>query len=253
MLEASLRYQMQGDEWLKRVLIGGGLTFVGLLFGIFILPLALFFTVNGYMLEVMRRVLRGETTNPPEWGELDLVDITVDGLKHLVVVLPYGLAAVVIAGIPAGLLLVIGAIAEISALTFLGVAVGGLLYLVAVLALAFVTPVVTANFVRKDSIAAGFDLDVLRTITPNRTMLKAVLVAFLVNIISSAIANILGFTIVGLLAVPFVQFVFQSAVFYVWADGFADAYEAEYGEPPITPVADTDVDADPSGPTEEAI
>ena len=61
MLEASLRYQMQGDEWLKRVLIGGGLTFVGLLFGIFILPLALFFTVNGYMLEVMRRVLRGET------------------------------------------------------------------------------------------------------------------------------------------------------------------------------------------------
>jgi len=253
MIEASIRYQMQGDEWLKRVLIGGGLICAGLLFGIFILPLALFFTVNGYMLEVLRRVLRGETTNPPEWGELDLVETTIDGLRHLAVVLPYGFAALLIAGLPAGLLLLIGAIAESGALVFLGGAVGALLYLVVVLALAFVTPVATANFVRTDSIAAGFDLGVLRTITPNRTMLKAVLIAFAVNVIMSVIVNVLGFTVVGLVAVPFVQFVFQSAIFYIWADGFADAYEAAYGEPPITPTAASESDTGASGSTGEAV
>ncbi|PSQ00092.1 hypothetical protein BRC94_06090 [Halobacteriales archaeon QS_5_70_17] len=103
------------------------------------------------------------------------------------------------------------------------------------LVLAAVLPVATGNFVRTGRIGAGFDFGVLRTLVTNRTMLVAVLYAFVVNILLSVVANVLGFTIVGFLAVPFVAFVAQSAIFYIWADGFADAYEAEYGQRPTAP------------------
>jgi hypothetical protein len=235
MLEDSIKYQLQGDEWLKRVGIGGLVAILG----IFIVPL---FTFQGYVLEVMRRVLRGETDNPPAWDELDLVETTVDGLRHLVVVLPYTIGALLVAVIPAAIIAVIGAVAGIDALFLLAFLVGGLFYFVAVIAIAVVVPVATANFVRTDSVAAGFDFGVVRTIATNRTMLKAVLLAFAVNIIASAVGSVLGFTIVGLLAVPWVQFVFQSAIFYVWATGFADAYESEYGEPPISGGSDAPAD-----------
>ena len=227
MLEDSIKYQLRGDDWLKRVGIGG----VVALLSIFLVPA---FTLQGYMLEVMRRVLRGETDDPPEWGELDLVDTTVDGLRHFVVVVPYTLGAFLVAAIPAGAVAVIGALTGSNGLFLLAVLVGVLFYVVAIIAIAVLVPIATANFVRKDSVAAGFDLSVVRTLATNRTMLTAVLLGFAVNIIASAVGSLLGFTIVGLLAVPWVQFFFQSAVFYVWGNGFADAYEEAYGEPPLS-------------------
>jgi hypothetical protein len=227
MLEDSIKYQLRGDDWLKRVGIGG----VVALLSIFLVPA---FTLQGYMLEVMRRVLRGETDDPPEWGELDLVDTTVDGLRHFVVVVPYTLGAFLVAAIPAGAVAVIGALTGSNGLFLLAVLVGVLFYVVAIIAIAVLVPIATANFVRKDSVTAGFDLSVVRTLATNRTMLTAVLLGFAVNIIASAVGSLLGFTIVGLLAVPWVQFFFQSAVFYVWGNGFADAYEEAYGEPPLS-------------------
>ncbi|WP_424002912.1 DUF4013 domain-containing protein [Haloarcula salina] len=229
MIEDALRYQTQGDDWLKRVAIGGGVLFLG----IFILPL---FTFQGYMLEVMRRVMRGETETPPAWGDLDLVEITVDGVRHTVVMVGYALALLVVLAIP-GVVIFTGIVGESGALAVLGVLVGGLVYLAGVLAMAAVLPVATGNFVKEDSIGAGFDLDVLRAVVTNRTMLMAVLMAFAVNIIVSAVSSVLGFTIVGYLLVPFVAFVGQSGIMYIWADGFADAYEEEFGEPPLSPAA----------------
>ncbi|MBV0900550.1 DUF4013 domain-containing protein [Haloarcula salina] len=229
MIEDALRYQTQGDDWLKRVAIGGGVLFLGFL----LVPL---FTFQGYMLEVMRRVMRGETETPPAWGDLDLVETTVDGVRHTVVVLGYGLALLVVLAVP-GVVMFVGIAGESGALAVLGVLVGGLVYLAGVLAMAAVLPVATGNFVKEDSIAAGFDLDVLRAVVTNRTMLMAVLMAFAVNIIVSAVSSVLGFTIVGYLLVPFVAFVGQSGIMYIWAEGFADAYEEEYGEPPLAPEA----------------
>lgn len=232
MLEDSIKYQTQGADWLKRVGIGG----VVALLSIFIVPA---FTLQGYMLEVMRRVMGGDTDDPPAWDELDLVDTTVDGLRHIVVVLPYTVGTLLLAAIPAGIIAVIGAVTGSEGLLFLAFLVGGLFYFVGIIAVAVLLPIATANFVRKDSIAAGFDVGVIRTLATNRTMLTAVLLAFGVNIIASAIGSVLGFTIVGLIAVPWVQFFFQSAVFYVWGSGFADAYEEEYGEPPVVTGGDT--------------
>lgn len=229
MIEDALRYQTQGEDWLERMLIGGGVLFLG--FFLFI-PV---FTFNGYMLEVMRRVMDGETETPPEWRDLDLVDTTVWGLKHVVIILGFSMVVFLAAFIPFVLFVGIGAAADEGSLSLLGILVGGVIYFGGSLVLAPIFPVATGNFVRTGSIGAGFDFDVLRTVVPNRTMLMAVLYAFVANILVSAVSSALGFTIVGYLAVPFVAFAGQSAVFYIWGGGFADAYEEEYGERPTVP------------------
>ncbi|WP_018257525.1 DUF4013 domain-containing protein [Halomicrobium katesii] len=242
MLEDAIKYQLQGDKWLKRVGIGG----LVVILGFFVVPL---FTFQGYMLEVMRRALGGDTATPPEWDELDLIEATVDGLRYLLVVLPYTIGALLVAMIPAAIVAVLGVVSGNEGLFFLAVLIAVLCYFVGLIAVAVAVPVATANFVRKDSVSAAFDLDVVRTLVTNRTMLVAVLLAFAVNIIASVVGSVLGFTIVGLLAIPWVQFVFQSAIFYVWGSGFADAYEEEYGEPPLA--RGTDVSSgDPSAPAD---
>ncbi|AAV48007.1 unknown [Haloarcula marismortui ATCC 43049] len=231
MIEDALRYQTQGDDWVKRVALGG----VVLFFGFLIVPL---FTFQGYMLEVMRRVLRGETDTPPAWDELDLTDITVDGIRHTVVVMGYGLLLMLALAVP-GLLVIGGGLGGSEGLLLVGFLVAALLYLIGVLAMAVILPVATGNFVRADSIAAGFDRDVLWSVGTSRTMLMAVVMAFGVNILISVGATVLGFTIIGYLAVPFLAFVGQSAIMYVWGRGFADAYDEEYGEPPLAPTTGT--------------
>ncbi|WP_058992598.1 DUF4013 domain-containing protein [Haloarcula sp. CBA1127] len=231
MIEDALRYQTQGDDWAKRVALGG----VVLFFGFLLVPL---FTFQGYMLEVMRRVLRGETDTPPAWDELDLVDITVDGVRHTVVVMGYGLLLTLVLAIP-GLLVLGGGLGGSEGLLLVGLLVAALLYFIGVLAMAVVLPVATGNFVRTDSIAAGFDRDVLSSVGTNRTMLMAVVMAFAVNILVSVGATVLGFTIIGYLVVPFLAFVGQSAIMYIWGRGFADAYEEEYGEPPLVSTTST--------------
>ncbi|WP_135304057.1 DUF4013 domain-containing protein [Haloarcula amylovorans] len=227
MIEDGLRYQTQGDDWLERVLLGG---IVGLL-GIFVIPA---FTFSGYMLAVMRRVMGGDTQNPPEWGDLDLVELTVDGLRHTLLVLAYVFALLVVAGLPLLAFVLGGMTVESgSALLMVGFLVASLVYLVGILVLAVVLPVATANFVAEDSVTAGFDTDVLRTVGTNGTMLKAIVFGIVVNIIVQAVGSILLFTLVGILLLPFIGFVGQSAVMYIWAQGFADAYDEEYGHPPL--------------------
>jgi len=226
MIEDAIRYQLEGDNWIERVLIGGGVLFLGFL----LVPL---FTFNGYMVEVMRRVLRGETTTPPEWGNLDLVETTIDGVKQAIIALVYGLAILLVAGVPVALLVGVGVAGDVASLSILGVLVGGGIYLVGGFAMLVILPVATANFVTEDRVGAGFDMGVLRTIGTNKTMLMAVLFAFAVNVLMSGVTGVLGFTLVGYLAVPFVVFIGQAAIFYIWAEGFADAYEEEYGEPPL--------------------
>jgi len=225
MIEDALRYQTQGEDWVKRVALGG----VVLFFGFFIVPL---FTFQGYMLEVMRRVLRGETETPPAWDELDIVDTTVDGVRHTVIVLGYWVVLTLVLAVP-GAMIIGGGLGDSEGLVlagFLGIA---LLYLVTVIAMTVILPVATGNFLQADSIAAGFDRDVLTSVGTNRTMLRAVVMAFAVNIIVSVGSTILGVTIIGYLAVPFLAFLGQSAIMYLWGRGFADAYEKEYGEPPL--------------------
>jgi len=228
MIETALRYQTQGDDWIKRVGIGGLLLFFFWLF----IPVL---TVYGYMIEVIRRVLRGDTEDPPGWDEFDIVKLTIQGAKAFVILFVYGIVVGLVAVIPSGLISVLGAAAGSQLLSLLGSLVGFVLNLVGSLLLAIVVPVALSNFVLKDEISAGFDINVLRKVCTSRTMLRAVGFAIVISILVQVVSTVVGITIIGLFAVPFIFFVGFSAICVVWATGFADAYREELGELPEIP------------------
>ncbi len=240
MIEAALRYQTEGDGWLKRVAIGGGAMLLA--FFIFI-PI---FTVYGYVLEVMRQVLRGDTDTPPEWGDYDIVQLSVNGLKAFVILFVYGLVIGAVTLLPAGVLVLVGALLGSGSISALGGLIGGVLYLVGVIAIAVVAPIMICNFLVEDDLGAGFDIGVLRTFATNRAMLRAVVLAILVNFGLSIVSGVLGLTVIGAPVGFVVSFVGLSAVAYIWASGFADAYREIHGELPEIPDGPTkmDVDAD---------
>jgi len=237
MIEAALRYQTKGEDWVKRVGIGGAAMFVA----IFIfLPI---FTVYGYMLEVMRRVLRGDTAEPPAWGDYDIVELSIEGAKAFAILFVYGLIVGLITLVPAGIFFLLGAILRSAIVSLLGTLVGGLFYLIGVLIIAVIAPIMVCNFVVKDDLSAGFDTDVLRTFVTNRTMLRAVGLAIVVNVLVSIVSGVLFFTIVGPAVVSFVGL---SAVAYIWAAGFGDAYREIHGELPEIPDGPTKTGGDAS-------
>ncbi|MDS0283424.1 DUF4013 domain-containing protein [Haloarcula onubensis] len=226
MIEAALRYQTEGEDWVKRVGIGSAATFLS--FFIF-LPI---FPVYGYMLEVMRQVLRGDAQNPPEWSDYDIVQLSINGVKAFAILFAYGLVVGFITLVPAGVFFVLGAILRSAIVSFLGTLIGGALYLVGIVIIAVIAPIMICNFVLTDELSAGFDIDVLRAFVTNRTMLRAVGLAIVVNIAVSIVSSIVFFTIVGPAVVAFFGL---SAVAYIWANGFADAYREVYGELPEIP------------------
>ncbi|MBX0287542.1 DUF4013 domain-containing protein [Halomicroarcula sp. F28] len=238
MIEAALRYQTQGEDWLKRVAIGGGAMLLA--FFVFI-PI---FTVYGYVLEVMRQVLRGDTDTPPEWGDYDIVQLSVNGAKGFAILFVYGLVIGAVTLLPTGVLLLLAAVLRSAILSAIGGVIGGVLYLVGAIAIAVVAPIMICNFLVKDDLSAGFDIDVLRTFVTNRTMLRAVGLAILVNFAVGIVSGVLGLTIIGAPVGFVVSFVGLSAVAYIWANGFADAYREIHGELPEIPDGPTKMGAD---------
>jgi hypothetical protein len=228
MIEDALRYQTEGEDWVKRVVIGGLMSFLAFL----VIPV---FTFNGYMIDVARRVLRGETTTPPAWEELDLVETTIDGVKQFVIIFVYSFAINLVSGLPFIIFIAIAAGLDSGILFVVGLLVTGFLFFLGSLLLAILAPIVTVNFVLEDSISAGFDVAVIRKLFTNRTMLKTAGLGLVINILVVTVSFLLGAIIIGVVFAPFVGFIGQSAVFYVWASGFGDAYRQEFGELPPVP------------------
>jgi len=228
MIEQALRYQTKGEDWVKRVAIGGGL----LLFSLFIVPV---FTVYGYMLEVIRDSLRGDLDTPPAWGDYDLVDLTINGLKAFVILFAYSFVFSIIAWVPSTLLGVMGGALDIGALAVLGTLVYFVLSLAGSLATAVIAPVALSNFVIKEDISAGFDIDVLKNIVPEMAMLRAVGLGIAISIITAIASGVVSILVITVLIVPFILFVGISGMALVWGQGFATAYRNVYGDLPAIP------------------
>ena len=228
MIEEALRYQTKGDDWVKRVAIGGGL----LLFSIFVIPI---FTVYGYLLEVIRAGLRGEMETPPDWGDYDLVELTINGLKAFVILFAYSFVVAILAWVPSTLLAVIGGALRLGFIAALGTLVWFVVYLVGSLAVAVITPVALSNFVIEEEISAGFDIDVLKNVVPEMAMLRAVGLGIVVYLIAAFASGLISIFVITALLVPFILFVGFSGTALIWGDGFAEAYGAVYGEAPAVP------------------
>ena len=228
MIEEALRYQTEGDDWVKRIAIGGGL----LLFSIFLIPV---FTVLGYLLEVVRNALRGDVEQPPKWGDYDLVDLTINGLKAFVILFVYSFVVSIISWVPLTLLGAIGDALDIGLFALLGTLVYLTLSLVGGLAVAVITPVALSNFVLKEEISAGFDINVMKNIIPEIAMLRAVGIGIVIYLITAIASGVVSILVITALIVPFILFVGISGIALVWGQGFAEAYETVYGGLPTIP------------------
>jgi hypothetical protein len=235
MIEQAVRYQTEGDDWVKRVAIGGGLLGIATFFSFLLLPIAALFPVYGYLLEVVRASLRGETETPPEWGDYDFADLSVNGLKAFGILFVYGFAVSLIGWVPSTMLTVIGGALDLGFIALLGTLLGFVLYLVGVLTVAVIVPVALSNFVVEEQLSAGFDIDVLRNVIPEMAMLRAAGLGIVIYLLATVVSSVISVFIITILLVPFILFVGISGMALVWGQGFAEAYETVYGELPTIP------------------
>jgi len=184
------------------------------------------------MLEILRRVLAGNTATPPAWADYDIVQLTINGAKGLAIPFAYGLVVGFVALLPGGIVFLLGALLQSGIITALGALTVALFSLLGAIIIAVITPIMICNFVVKDELSAGFDINVLRTFITDRTMLRVVGLATVVSFLVNVVSNIVFFAIVGPAIIGFVGL---SAVVYIWANGFADTYRKRHGELPEIP------------------
>ncbi len=103
----SFTYVFEDQKWITKVLIGGAILFVGILFSwlIAIPLLAALALVLGYTLTVTKNAAEGSATPLPEWGEMG--NLFMKGLYALIGIVIYFLPAILL-GCCIGLFAAIG-------------------------------------------------------------------------------------------------------------------------------------------------
>lgn len=95
-LGTSFSFLFQDEEWVKKLLIGSLLVFLGFItFGILLLP------VIGWAMEIGRRVIAGEEEPLPDWT--DFGTLFVNGLKAFAALLVWSLPIILVSACLAGL------------------------------------------------------------------------------------------------------------------------------------------------------
>lgn len=222
-LEDALNFPMSDDDWIVTVLIGG----LAIIFGwILFLPI---FLVQGYFVAASRETMASEDL--PEWGDVGLENLFVDGLKLAVVNLGYGMIVV----LPLFLLFVVatlvGSIAEgsggVFGLLFAGVV---LLWFVLGLAVLYVLPAAMVNFSRHQSLAAGFDFGTIGEVVTDRDYLVGWVIAVVVNTIGGFLSLVLFFVY------PWVNFYFRTSVVHIFTRAYAGALDLDLPLADVEPV-----------------
>lgn len=224
MIEDSLRYVRNGDDWIKTVLVGGVLT----LFGFLLVPL---FLVVGYYVRVLRGTMHDDEQPPvfDDWGTM-----LVEGLKGFAISLAYGLVPAVVGAIIA----FVGVGGAVAGNSGLAGAIGGLVALVGFLvalvlglAAAYVAPAALANYVEKDDVMAGFAFGEIRSVITTGKYAMGWLTAFALLLAAAVVTTVLSIVpVVGTVVGVFVTFYAAVAAFYVIGHTWADLRPVELHE-----------------------
>ncbi|MES3161254.1 MAG: DUF4013 domain-containing protein [Halorubrum sp.] len=230
---------MRGD-WIGRVLIGGVLTALSVLF----IPV---FLVFGYLVRVLETTIDGAETPPAfeEWGDIFMKGIFAVAIAFVYTFVPitlYSIFAVVVLATGGALGGDLGAVVGL-----LGVLM--LLALVPVLFLVYyAVPAAIAAYAADGELTAAFDVGVLKPILLSTDYLAAVILPIVVALVVWTVTGILTVTIIGVVLIPFVQFYGQVAVFRMFGTAFANVSgRVEPAEPGSEPKADppeSDTDSD---------
>jgi hypothetical protein len=172
------------DQWITKILIAAAILLLGLLFSwALAIPLLLAVAVlSGYMVEIVRRVIRGEVSGLPEWDNWGV--LLADGLKVIVITIVYALPALIISlclGVPGAML------------TEEGEAVGGLFSFAAsclnflwAIAMYLVLPAAIAFFASKGDLSAAFRFGEILAFVRNN------LATYLVTLVMALVASVIG-------------------------------------------------------------
>jgi hypothetical protein len=186
-------FVFEDAQWVTKLLIAAAILLVGMLFSwVLGIPMILAsLLLGGYMVAIIRRVLRGQLDGLPEWT--DWGGLLTDGLKFFVVGLVYALPIILLSlclGLPAGLL------AEES--PELGSLLSVLLSCLSILwaiVMSIVLPAAVAFWVANDDLGAAFRFgEVLGFVRQN---LSTYLVTFIMSWVASLIGG-LGSVVCGI-------------------------------------------------------
>lgn len=157
----------------------------------------------------------------------DWAGLLVDGLKVLVVGLMYGLAPVVlvVAVTASGGVVSRGGLGLRTAAPFTLVGIGAAILLA--LFVGYVLPTALVNLAVERDLGAAFDVETVLELVRTGPYLTAWLLALGVGVLTLVVAAALQIAVVGIVAVPFVSFYANVAVFYL----FARAYREVLGAP----------------------
>lgn len=219
MLEDALRYPIEGDDALTTIAIGGILE----LFGFLIVPVLF---VYGYLVRVIRTVSAGDDEMPPAFEAWE--ELLVDGLKASLVALVYTAVPSLVLTIALAPIFLIGSVsvngggggsAIVSGIILLFVFVVGIVALLLLLAAVYIVPAAVAAFAQTDRLGAAVSIGELRRIGGSGQFAIAWLVAVVIVLVAGFVQGILAATLVGLIALPFLNFYGNVAAAYAIGRG----------------------------------
>lgn len=220
MLEDSLSYPTNGDSGLVRILIGGALGVLSLLF----FPA---FLVTGYMVRAMAASSRG-VAEPPAFE--DWTGLFVDGIKATVVGTVYSLVPMVLMLLTVGMLSAGSSAGGNAGGLLVGLGAFGLFVgVILVFAIQYVFPAALTNLGREGRLGAAFDFDTLKPVLTSREYIKAVVLMFGAAFVSGIAFMVFAlFTLgIGYLVAPFFSFWLYLAGSYMFGTAFGDVVEVE--------------------------
>jgi len=180
----SFTFVFEDEAWLTKILIMAAILFLGVFFSWLVLIPAIVAAalINGYMVEIIRNVLRGQLDELPEWDNWG--DLIVDGLKVIVIQIVYALPAIIV-----GLCLSIAMTAAGNngegLVVFLSVVMSCLILLWAIV-VSILLPAATAIFAATNDLAAAFRFGEVFALVRNN------LSTYLITFIMSWVASFIG-------------------------------------------------------------
>lgn len=178
-------FVFEDKDWITKILIAAAILGLGVVFSwLFLIPLILAVALlNGYGIEITRRVIRGNIGGLPEWN--DWGRLLADGLKAWVIGIVYSLPIIIVA---VCLSIPIGALSENAegASSLLGLFLSCIMVLYAI-ALSLVLPAAIAFYAAEDDLSAAFRFGEVFGLVGNN--LSTYLVTFIMSWVASLVGN----------------------------------------------------------------
>lgn len=184
-------FVFEDDRWIIKILIAAAILALGILFSWLIIPALLAaLLLNGYGIEITRRVIRGDPDALPEWDNWG--ELLIDGVKLFVIQIVYFLPVIII-GLCMGPAVGIASENAEEVGQVFGAFMGCLNFLWGIVAGLFL-PAAVAFFVVEDDLSAAFRFgDVFNWVRNNiGTYLLVLVLGWVAGIIGG-----LGFLVCG--------------------------------------------------------